>query len=124
MAIGKILAARDFGLRVPYNLSVIGEDGHERGEVFGLTTIDQDPRGRVHWQSAVCLAAAFLPSWSVRHPRVRARKPSKPDSRRVASACRHNNRAGALPAVVQEPQASAPPIKRTNRSSTPGQPEA
>lgn len=46
MAIGTILAARNFGLRVPYDLSVIGIDGHELGEVFGLTTIDQDARGQ------------------------------------------------------------------------------
>jgi DNA-binding LacI/PurR family transcriptional regulator len=46
MAIGSILAARDFGLRVPEDLSVIGMDGHELGEPFGLTTIDQDPRGQ------------------------------------------------------------------------------
>ena len=46
MAIGTILAARDFGLRVPQDLSVIGMDGHELGDVFGLTTIDQDARGQ------------------------------------------------------------------------------
>lgn len=46
MAIGTILAARDFGLRVPDDLSVIGMDGHELGEVFGLTTIDQDALGQ------------------------------------------------------------------------------
>ncbi|MFP3460678.1 LacI family DNA-binding transcriptional regulator [Arthrobacter globiformis] len=46
MAIGTILAARDFGLRVPEDLSVIGLDGHELGELFGLTTIDQDPCGQ------------------------------------------------------------------------------
>ncbi|WP_258229382.1 substrate-binding domain-containing protein, partial [Arthrobacter sp. HMWF013] len=46
MAIGTILAARDFGLRVPQDLSVIGMDGHELGEVFGLTTINQDARGQ------------------------------------------------------------------------------
>ena len=44
MGIGTILAARDYGLRVPYDLSVIGIDGHELGEVFGLTTVDQNPR--------------------------------------------------------------------------------
>jgi DNA-binding LacI/PurR family transcriptional regulator len=31
---------------VPEDLSVIGMDGHELGELFGLTTIDQDPRGQ------------------------------------------------------------------------------
>ena len=46
MAIGAILAARDFGLRIPEDLSVIGMDGHDLGELFGLTTIDQDPRGQ------------------------------------------------------------------------------
>ena len=46
MAIGTILAARDFGLRVPEDLSVIGMDGHDLCDVFGLTTIDQDARGQ------------------------------------------------------------------------------
>lgn len=46
MAIGTILAARDFGLRIPEDLSVVGMDGHELGELFGLTTIDQDPHGQ------------------------------------------------------------------------------
>jgi DNA-binding LacI/PurR family transcriptional regulator len=46
MAVGTILAARDFGLHVPRDLSVVGMDGHELGETFGLTTIDQDPRGQ------------------------------------------------------------------------------
>jgi DNA-binding LacI/PurR family transcriptional regulator len=46
MAIGAILAARDFGLRIPEDLSVIGMDGHDLGELFGLTTIDQDPHGQ------------------------------------------------------------------------------
>ncbi|WP_062303717.1 LacI family DNA-binding transcriptional regulator [Demequina subtropica] len=43
MAIGTILAARDLGLRVPEELSVIGIDGHELGEFFELTTVDQHP---------------------------------------------------------------------------------
>lgn len=46
MAIGTILAARDFGLRVPQDLSVVGIDGHDLGEVLGLTTIDQDAKGQ------------------------------------------------------------------------------
>ena len=46
MAVGIILAARDFGLQVPHDLSVLGMDGHELGETFGLTTISQDPRGQ------------------------------------------------------------------------------
>ncbi|THJ66849.1 LacI family transcriptional regulator [Arthrobacter echini] len=41
MAIGVILAARDLGLHVPEQLSVIGVDNHPLGAVFQLTTIDQ-----------------------------------------------------------------------------------
>lgn len=41
MAIGVILAARDLGLHVPKQLSVIGVDNHPLGMIFGLTTIDQ-----------------------------------------------------------------------------------
>ncbi|MFC8304902.1 LacI family DNA-binding transcriptional regulator [Specibacter sp. NPDC057265] len=46
MAFGAILAARDFGLRIPQDLSVIALDGHELGQLFGLTTFDQNPRGQ------------------------------------------------------------------------------
>lgn len=44
MAIGAVLAARDLGLSVPADLSVIGIDGHPLGALFGLTSIEQDPR--------------------------------------------------------------------------------
>lgn len=44
MAAGAMLAARDLGLRVPDELSVIGVDGHEMGDILGLTTIDQFAR--------------------------------------------------------------------------------
>ena len=46
MAFGAVLAARDLGLRVPDDLSVIGIDGHDLGPLFGLTTFDQNPRGQ------------------------------------------------------------------------------
>lgn len=41
MAIGVIIAARDLGLSVPEQLSVIGVDKHPLGMIFGLTTIEQ-----------------------------------------------------------------------------------
>jgi DNA-binding LacI/PurR family transcriptional regulator len=41
MAMGVVLAARSLGLRVPDDISVIGVDGHELGELIGLTTIAQ-----------------------------------------------------------------------------------
>jgi DNA-binding LacI/PurR family transcriptional regulator len=58
MAIGAILAAREAGLRVPEDLSVIGVDGHELGEFFGLTTIDQHPRRQGERAAAAILAAS------------------------------------------------------------------
>lgn len=44
MAIGCILAARELGLSVPRDVSIIGIDGHELSEFFGLTTVAQYPR--------------------------------------------------------------------------------
>ncbi|GAA3337486.1 LacI family DNA-binding transcriptional regulator [Curtobacterium pusillum] len=43
MALGVMLAARRAGLSVPGDVSVLGIDGHEYGEVVGLTTVAQDP---------------------------------------------------------------------------------
>ncbi|TYD00284.1 LacI family transcriptional regulator [Arthrobacter echini] len=44
MAIGALLAARELGLRVPDDVSIIGIDGHELGEALGLTTVAQFPQ--------------------------------------------------------------------------------
>ncbi|WP_120005308.1 LacI family DNA-binding transcriptional regulator [Nesterenkonia muleiensis] len=46
MAIGALLAAKDLGVQVPHQVSVVGVDGHELGELFGLTTVDQHPVGQ------------------------------------------------------------------------------
>jgi DNA-binding LacI/PurR family transcriptional regulator len=46
MAIGAVLAARELGYRVPEDLSIVGIDGHELGEFFRLTTVDQFPLGQ------------------------------------------------------------------------------
>ncbi|MGY4859174.1 LacI family DNA-binding transcriptional regulator [Cryobacterium sp. AP23] len=46
MAIGCILAARDLGLIVPRDVSVIGIDDHELADFFGLSTIAQFPQGQ------------------------------------------------------------------------------
>lgn len=43
LAFGLMRAAERLGLSVPGDLSVIGVDGHEYAELFGLTTIAQDP---------------------------------------------------------------------------------
>ncbi|WP_127792193.1 LacI family DNA-binding transcriptional regulator [Agromyces sp. LHK192] len=46
MAMGTILAARDLGLDVPRDLSVVGIDDHDLSDFFGLTTVAQFPRGQ------------------------------------------------------------------------------
>ncbi|WP_314457018.1 LacI family DNA-binding transcriptional regulator [uncultured Microbacterium sp.] len=57
MAIGAILAARELGLRVPDDVSIIGVDGHELGRWFGLTSIDQFARGQGERAAEVVLRA-------------------------------------------------------------------
>ncbi|MDH6235707.1 LacI family DNA-binding transcriptional regulator [Cryobacterium sp. CG_9.6] len=44
IAIGLIVAARELGILVPSELSVIGIDGHPYAEMFRLTTLEQHPR--------------------------------------------------------------------------------
>lgn len=56
MAIGAILAARDLGFRVPQDLSIIGIDGHELGEFFQLTTVDQFPMAQGERAAGAILA--------------------------------------------------------------------
>ena len=46
LAIGTIVAARQLGIQVPAQLSVVGIDGHELSEMFGLTTLAQDPKSQ------------------------------------------------------------------------------
>lgn len=43
IAIGVFTAARELGIQVPEELSVIGIDGHPLGQTFGLTTMNQHP---------------------------------------------------------------------------------
>lgn len=54
MAFGCLRAARDHGLRVPGDLSVVGIDDHELSDVGGLTTVRQPV------QEAGALAAGLL----------------------------------------------------------------
>ena len=44
IAIGLIVAARQLGIRVPQELSVVGIDGHDLADMFGLTTLEQHPK--------------------------------------------------------------------------------
>ncbi|MEY2847778.1 MAG: hypothetical protein RI885_443 [Actinomycetota bacterium] len=43
MAFGAMLAARDLGLQVPDDLSVVGIDDHRLSDFYGLTTVAQHP---------------------------------------------------------------------------------
>lgn len=44
IAVGAIVAARQLGIRVPGELSIVGIDDHDLAEMFGLTTVRQVPR--------------------------------------------------------------------------------
>ena len=64
-AIGIIVAARELGINVPADLSVIGIDGHPYAEMFRLTTLEQRPRDQGRMAVASLVAgledpAAFL----------------------------------------------------------------
>ena len=55
IAIGAMIAARELGIRVPEDLSVIGIDGHPLGETFKLTTMNQHPAT----QGSMAVSQAF-----------------------------------------------------------------
>ncbi|UUL75622.1 substrate-binding domain-containing protein [Pseudarthrobacter sp. Fe7] len=44
MAAGAMLAARELGLAIPDDLSIISIDGHELAQTFGITTYSQAPQ--------------------------------------------------------------------------------
>lgn len=56
IAIGLIVAARELGILVPSELSVIGIDGHPYAEMFRLTTLEQHPRNQGRLAVASLLA--------------------------------------------------------------------
>lgn len=46
LAVGVLLAAKDLGLSVPNDLSIVGVDNHDLSEFFGITTINQNVHGQ------------------------------------------------------------------------------
>lgn len=65
MAYGVLTAARERGLRVPADLSVIGVDGHDLAGLFDLTTIDQFPHAQGERAGAALLATLDDPDCAV-----------------------------------------------------------
>lgn len=57
MAFGALFAARELGLDVPGDVSVVGVDGHEMSGFFGLTTIEQFPHAQGERTAEAALAA-------------------------------------------------------------------
>ncbi|WP_104163928.1 LacI family DNA-binding transcriptional regulator [Cryobacterium sp. N22] len=62
IAFGLIVAARELGILVPSELSVIGIDGHPYAEMFRLTTIEQHPRNQARMAVESLLHALEQPS--------------------------------------------------------------
>ncbi|MBO1751521.1 LacI family DNA-binding transcriptional regulator [Actinotalea sp. BY-33] len=63
MAMGAVLALRDLGLRVPDDVSVVGIDGHDLGELVGLTTMVQPApeQGAMAAQLVLDMIAGVVP---------------------------------------------------------------
>lgn len=55
MAFGAIIAARELGIDIPKDLSIVGIDGHDLGEFFGLTTVDQNALGQGRTAATILL---------------------------------------------------------------------
>lgn len=75
VAIGIILAARELGLSIPDDLSIIGIDDHPLAEMFGLTSIRQDPRQQGERAVAMImkqLQSAGIETTSSRHTMIPA----------------------------------------------------
>ncbi|MEN9620737.1 MAG: hypothetical protein RL499_930, partial [Actinomycetota bacterium] len=66
IAMGITLAARELGISVPDELSIIGIDGHPLSEIFGLTTLAQQPG--VQGARAVELLLTQLEQGAAVHP--------------------------------------------------------
>ncbi|GAA5034444.1 LacI family DNA-binding transcriptional regulator [Microbacterium fluvii] len=57
MAVGALVAARDLGLAVPGDVSIVGVDGHELSRFFDLSTVDQFPHAQGERVADAMLAA-------------------------------------------------------------------
>ena len=57
MALAVLQVARARGLRVPEDLSVVGVDGHELAEVYGVTTVCQDVQRQSRTAARLVLAS-------------------------------------------------------------------
>ncbi|GAA2721467.1 LacI family DNA-binding transcriptional regulator [Cellulomonas aerilata] len=88
MAMGVMLAARDLGLRVPQDVSVIGVDGHELGELVGLTTMRQPAleQGAAAASLLLGMIAGGPPPASVVYPTTLVERGSTGRPRTVATA--------------------------------------
>ena len=63
MAIGALRAARELGLRVPEDVSVIGIDDHEMASYFDLTTVAQPVHEQGRVAATQVLAALADEDW-------------------------------------------------------------
>lgn len=72
MAIGAMQVARDYGLRVPDDVSIIGFDDHEVSEFIGLTTVRQDVDAQGH-EAAEWVLESLAGSPEVHHVVLPAR---------------------------------------------------
>ncbi len=67
MAMGAIKAARDLGLHVPEDVSIVGFDDHDLAKVFELTTVRQDPEWHGATAGRLLLGLGDEPAPEVAH---------------------------------------------------------
>ena len=67
MAIGAMRAARDQGRDVPGDISIVGFDDHDFAEVFGLTTVHQEPQWQGETAGRLLLGQSVDPEDASRH---------------------------------------------------------
>ncbi len=83
MAMGVIRSARDLGLRVPEDLSVIGIDDHEMAEIFDLTTVAQPVHEQGRIAASQVLTALADRDWQAEQVVL----PTELVVRRTTAAC-------------------------------------
>ena len=108
IAFGAMRAADRLGIAVPADLSIIGFDGHEHAEMFGLTTIEQYPeeQGRLAVEAVMCDARRGR-----RRRRSRAVRPAAGDA---AGGAQQHHGAPALTGRPPPPIGSADGSGRTS----------
>lgn len=114
MAFGVLAEARELGIRIPDDLSVIGVDGHDLAGLFDLTTVDQFPHAQGERAAEAILAEVGVLGEVGADDTVSAAPPT-PSTGPISAA--------SLPFAVVVRGTTAPPrLASPPRPASPGHP--